>query len=714
MTLSDKIELKRGVVAIGLNDKNTLMSVDEDGVFREYQIDNLSLLNTFATNIQNNIWTKRISFSQDGEILVYGIPNAPEISIFSLSQGTLLYQIEKGYHQNEVLSTATDSENRYFISTSRDGRAFLWNIQTGNLIFSFPKEDQAINIAQFKDDNDLVALGTDSGKIIIYNISTMKQVSIIENESAIRAMLFLADKYIISLDKNNRVNLWRFKDNKHIKTLFESKSVLTKIFLSADEKFLFIANTKGVVSLYNLINHSIVNKSHIVIKNPITNIIPSVENKAIILSDAKGGIYFYSAKDNQALLIKYIKTKQYDEAYKLIQKNDMLKFTKEAEILEMIWEKTVKKSEEMLEHDIKDTIKVELMLEPFTVVPEKKEIVDRILNDFQQYVLLNKFIEKESYYLAYDIIEKHPSLKKTKAYKQLEAIWQHNFRLAKSKLFERNGEREVKEILSKFAGVTDKAFTIKNLFLQKDIYITFQNLIKKKKYNEVLKFVEKNRFLETNEDYQNIVNFLDDTFIQMRLAIRKGNFELAKDKAQILIGIDDFKPETEEALQEIEVHLKFQSILRTKNLNKILAIVEEYDYLKSYSIVQDIEKRWNKAVFEAQELASLGEIDRVREVLSEFETVEVRYRKMANIFKIAYLSDLHNTLVENEEHLEFVIPILKKGIEKYFSIFGRDQEIDDLIEDIRVKSGTKIDTSQFKVGNIDEWTPEKIRYSIIQ
>ena len=98
---------------------------------------------------------------------------------------------------------------------------------------------------------------------------------------------------------------------------------------------------------------------------------------------------------------------------------------------------------------------------------QKKEIINTIIADFKQYEVLNKLIEKENYYLAYDTIAKYPSLEKTKAYKRLDAIWQDYFRRAKIKLFEKNGEVEAREMLAKFSGVTDKAYTIKNLFLQK-------------------------------------------------------------------------------------------------------------------------------------------------------------------------------------------------------------------------------------------------------
>jgi hypothetical protein len=714
MTLAEKIELNRAIVSMDISDENHLLTIDEAGIFREYSLENHTLTNSLKTGIENNTWNRRVSFSNSGEYIVYGMPEKAEITVFSKETKEIIYTVGKGYHQGEVTSTVSDNDNKYFISTSRDGRAFLWNIQTGNMVFSFPKMDKSINISRFDNSNEIVALGSDDGTIAVYNISSMKPVQIIRSETAIRGLQFLSDKYLISLDKDNKVSLWRHSDGKEIKTLFQHNSVITKMALSKDENFLFLSTIKGTVILYNLIEHEIVNPNYLAIQQGITNIATTPESGNLIISDTKGSIFFYSAHNDQIILGKYIKAKKYAEAYKLIQKNDMLRFTQEAEVLEMIWKKVLEKSKEMLEDDIKDTIKIELMLEPFTVVPEKKEIIENILEDFKQYTLLNKFIDKESYYLAYDIISKHPSLEKTRAFKRLESIWQDYFRRAKAKLFEKNGEAEAKDILQKFAGVSEKAFTIKNLFLQKNIYLTFQNLLKNKRYNQIINFVDKNRFLETNSDYQDLILSVDDAFIQMRIALKEGNFDFAKEKAEFLKEVDDFKDEAIQTLEEISVHREFLKIIPSKNLNDILTMVEKYPYLKSYQLVQSIEKRWNDAVFEAQELASHGEIDSVLETLKEFHSVKVRHRKMANIFKIAYLSDLHNTIVDSEENLEIVIPLLKRGIEKYINLFGLDQEIDDLTDEIRSRGGERVDISQFKVGNIDEWTPEKVQYSIIQ
>ena len=554
MTLTNKIELGKGIVSMALSSNQTLLTIDDGGNYREYSLSEHKLLNSLKTNLENSIWNRRVSFSANGEFIVYGVPDNSEINVYSTISKELKYKISQGYHQGDVVSSVTDNFNKYFVSTSQDGRAFLWNIQTGSNIFSFPKREKPINIARFDPTSEIVALGGDDGIIQLYSISTMKLVQTIKNENPIRAILFLSNKYLISLDKENKVILWRTADGKNIKVIIEHNATITKMTISADERFLFLSTIKGTVILYNLTDHKIVNFNYININNAISNIVTIQETGDLIVSDIKGIISFYSLSEDQKVLNKYIKAKKYQEAYRLILQNDLLKFTKEAEVLELVWKKALQTSKDMLENDGGDLLKIDLLLEPFKVVPEKKEIINTIIADFKQYEVLNKLIEKENYYLAYDTIAKYPSLEKTKAYKRLDAIWQDYFRRAKIKLFEKNGEVEAREMLAKFSGVTDKAYTIKNLFLQKNSYLAFQNLLRTKKFGQLLELVSKNRFLESNSEYHEVINIIDGAYIQMKLAIKNGTLDVAKERADFLRSSGVYLEEVNDSLSEIEIH----------------------------------------------------------------------------------------------------------------------------------------------------------------
>ena len=171
----------------------------------------------------------------------------------------------------------------------------------------------------------------------------------------------------------------------------------------------------------------------------------------------------------------------------------------------------------------------------------------------------------------------------------------------------------------------------------------------------------------------------------MKLAIKNGTLDVAKERADFLRSSGVYLEEVNDSLSEIEIHKQFITISKKKDINEILSMVDKYPYLKNYPIVENLEKHWNEVIFKAQEIASHGDVDGVANLLSEFYLIKVRFNKIANIFKIAYLSDLHKTVAENSDHLVIVSVILKRGVENYLKLFGLDQEIEDLIDEMRKK-----------------------------
>ncbi|HIC10003.1 MAG TPA: hypothetical protein EYO61_01420 [Campylobacterales bacterium] len=92
----------------------------------------------------------------------------------------------------------------------------------------------------------------------------------------------------------------------------------------------------------------------------------------------------------------------------------------------------------------------------------------------------------------------------------------------------------------------------------------------------------------------------------------------------------------------------------------------------------------------------------------------MKYQQMANIFKLAYLTDLRNTIREHGEYLEYVLDIVKRGIRNYFKMFGEDQEINDLVDEVKRLSGEKIIVPKSEIGDIANWNPDKIKDTILE
>ncbi|EJF07404.1 WD40 repeat-containing protein [Thiovulum sp. ES] len=714
MTLKEKINIKKAVSVASIVDNERLLTVDEEGEFREYSLSDFSLKDTFNTNLKSAVWNKKISFSKDGEYLVFGVTDSQEIDIFSISEKDSIYKIGGGNHQGNILSTAVDPSGKYFISTSEDGRSFLWSLDTGRKIHAFPRRDTEVNIGVFNKSGDIIATGTEEGKVNVVNVSTMKDLGYFRINKPVRDLLFVSDKYLVSIDKENEVNLWRISDGKKIKNILKSKVPITKVALSTDEKFLYITNFKGKVILYNLIDHELENENYVQLNQGITNIIIMSELGDMLVTDKSGKICSSAIADDQANLMLRIKNKDYKGAYELVSKNKLLKQTKEFQVLEVLWDNIVKKAEEIIETGAKNTSKVEALLNPFAEVDEKKNEVREILADFKEYAKLNQYIAKGTYNLAYDVVKKHPNLEMTKSFKRLEATWNDSFRRAKMTLFKNQGEEQAREILYKFSGIPEKASVISNLFAQKNVYIQFVNFIKQKKYGQVMELVKRNPFLETNADYLKIIDILDDTYITMKVAMQRGEVATVLEMSKFLRTIPDLKNEADQCLQAIKQLKEFNAIVKEGKNPEILKFGEDKPFLKKHEAFLNAKDFWEKTVSSAESIAYTGDVKKVAESFVGFENVESRHLKIANIVKIAYLSDLNNTITENRDDLGIVIPILTRAIGNYLSMFGKDQEITDILENIEEVSGKRFDMEQFRIGKIERLSFDRLKDSILK
>jgi len=712
MVLRKKVDLKRGLVNLKITDKKSLLLIDDLGNVREFEPKEIKLIGGLKTGIKNTIWNSRTAFSSDGRYLVYAIPDSIKITIFSIKEKEILYTIGKGFHQGNVTSIAIDNRSKYFLSGGEDGRAILWNISSGETIFAFPRHKTPISATSFSRDGKFVSVGDTNGLIHTINLSTMKPFQLIDSGVGVRQLLFLSSKYIISLDKSNSITLWRYTDGTKVKELYKLSLTITKIALSIDEEFLFISTQDGNIILYNLVDHKVINRSYIRISSPITGIESLVETGDLIVSDTSGHLHFFNIYEDQKLLARYIRLEKYKEAYKLIESNDILKFSNEFLLLEKIWEKIIHKAEKLLEKGVEDTIRVELMLEPFSNVAEKRDTISTLLTDFKFFKQFKHLIYQRNYYLAYDVATKHQALKKTKLYSALEHIWDEHFKRAKSIIFDKDGEDKAKEILLKFRGISDKATIIKNLFEQKNIFMNFQNLIRQRHYQAVFELVNKHPFLEGNSEYQDLLDKADDYYINAQLAMKKKSYDKAVDYSKFLLSLNDYKENAQKIIDEATNTKEFLRLWKSKEFTKAYEIAEKNEYISEVDEFKIFEERWLDRVFKAEESASKGEIDEVKKWLREFFPVKQKFPKMASIFKIAYLKDMNNTF-EAMEQLAEITRIIEVGVRNYIQLFGKDQEIMDFIDKVRTEKRFECKVEDIKEGNIDKWTPENIVDSII-
>jgi len=468
MELRKKLSLGRPVSKISTTKNETLLTIDDKGNIRDIDTENFSVLKGLKSSLENSIWNHQVELSKDGEIFVYIVPNSSTALIYSISQKKRLYTLKDS--RGIIKFVHTDNSHRYLVVGLDKGFVTVYDLQTGTEVKELPKLPNEITSIEFNDNNTVLAIGDSAGDISVFNFKNLKLITTFKNTHKIRQLTFLNATNVISLDSVNDISLWSVTDGKRVEKLINLKVKVSKISISLDRKFLFIATQFGRVILFHLETYYAVDRRFIKTTEPIVDIVSCKKTGDLIVGDSQGNIYFYQIYKDLTTFTRYLKLKKYEQAYEIANENPMIKLYREYHLLEEIWQKLFMAAEKQLEKGVEDTIRIELMLEDFSFVPEKKEIIDNIVKDFQFFVNLQNFFNDRNFYLAYDLVKKHPLLKKTNIYGEMEKIWNTHYGQAKDVIFKRGGQEVAEELLNKFRGISQKSVYIKELLDSNFVY----------------------------------------------------------------------------------------------------------------------------------------------------------------------------------------------------------------------------------------------------
>jgi hypothetical protein len=715
MKLKKKIHIKRPVINISATPSESLLVLDDMGNIREIGMNSYNALKGLKTSVpQNEILSNRVVFSKHGNLAIMSVPKRPMVVVFDLDNKKILHKVGQGYHQDEIISVAVDNQNNYFLTGGQDGRVILWSIQTGGQVFSLPRHRDNITAVSFSPDSQWVAVGDFTGDIHLTNISLMKSGSKpLSNSVSVTQLLFLSERHLISLDKSNTITLWNFRTSEKLKDLIKLQSDVTRIDTSLDGNFLFIGTNHGIVTLYNLVTHEVISRNFIQVEDTVTSFVSVASFGDLVISDAKGFIYFYNIYSDQKKLGRFIKNEKYKEAYALIETNEILRYTDEFKFLEEVWQKTIRKTEILLEKGHENITYIEVMLEPFEGVPEKHKKAQEIIEHFQAFGEFKKHISNKNFHLAYGMIGKYPEFKRTELYKKLEHFWDAQFKKAKAVVFKDGGEEKAKELLKYFRGISEKTFLLKQLMEQRSVFINFQKLFFNKQFKNIFEYVEKYEFLESTGEYQKLLAKGDEQYIEMQKNIKNKQFLKAEKTLDFLQMFPDYREEVKEIRVNIKLLSKFYQAWKNQRYSEAYELIEKHEIIQDLPEVVEFESKWMEVVHDAEIASSKGDIDQVKDLLKEYLTIEPKYLKIGTIFKIAYLRDIEKTMQDNYDNFALVNSIIAKAIHNYIALFGEDQAIEDFIHRMRKEKGATINTKDLFVGAMKEWTPDKIVDSIL-
>jgi len=316
--------------------------------------------------------------------------------------------------------------------------------------------------------------------------------------------------------------------------------------------------------------------------------------------------------------------------------------------------------------------KARQLLTPFLAVPQKRTIIQNILNDFSEFEKFKTAVIKGKYPLAYSLATKYPSFRDTAYYKKIESDWKKVFNKAKELIRIKGKEDRVRQLLAPFRGVSQKTPLIQSLFNDKQLFSLFRSFLMKRKFEEFFRLVEKYPFLYETPEYEQALKFgerLKDAAIK---SLKNGKFKESMEYAEMLKKFPKYKEEAEDFIKKSNLYSSFLNALANKEYDLVEKMVSENAFLEDSDDYLMFKRMTTDKFKQAEKEALSGNIDKVSTILNDLLHSSIYKHRAEQIIKSAYLNQLLNAVKDKEK--------IQKGVNNYISYFGYDNEIEDIIK----------------------------------
>ena len=517
----------------------------------------------------HNPFENTADISLDGNYIAIAEVKGKKTFIYDLKDKKMKYKF--GWHKGEVLNVSFDWESEYLLTGGSDGRAYIWSLNLGRMLLALPPHPDYILSGGFSKNNLWTATGSYDKLITITNISSTN-VSYRKkaHRGAVRKIKFFNKNIMVSGDKSGEIIKWDFRKGKILQRFENMSDMVVDFVLDSKEEYFFAITKEKSVYLYNFSNGEIIKRDFIKLLEYPTTIEYNPTLEQLYVGCVDGSIYIFDLLEDKNLLREYVNNKNYAKAYELINKNPLLKHTKEYEELENIWEKTLNVIQKLLEKG--EIEKAKYLFEPFKQDSLKRNMFQNLLKDYSEFEKFKNAVVNKKYPLAYSLVRKYPIFKESIYYKKMEEEFKKAFNKAKELI--RLGKVDLaKEVLKNFRGVSEKAALIQNLFNEKVIYDMLNKLLSKRDFKEFFEFVNRYPFLVDTPEYEKAMKYGEVLYKKSKEAIKKGNFKEALRYAEILKDFPSYKDKAEEIAKEASNIANFLLYLANKDYDKIEDLV---------------------------------------------------------------------------------------------------------------------------------------------
>ena len=279
----------------------------------------LALIGLGAKNAAAFRWSKStganpvtaIAISPDGRLLASA---SREIKLWALETGELLHTLQLKGLKNEITSLAFDSQCKYLAAAGLDQNIRVISLADYSLVrqITDPSVYAAIGTKEpfrhysiaFNPTSDVLAIGTQAGSIMLWDIETGAIFSLIsirkEVSVPITAVAYSSHGHCLAIGRlNGFVELYSFDSQRTVWSSKERTGAITAIAYSPDGKSVASASLDGMVTVWSTSSGTVIQRfEH---KNAVSGIAYDPTGDYIASACADGKVRIWSLKDGAVI-----------------------------------------------------------------------------------------------------------------------------------------------------------------------------------------------------------------------------------------------------------------------------------------------------------------------------------------------------------------------------------------------------------------------------
>ena len=615
--------------------------------------------------------TTAVAFNLTGTLLAFANTNL--IYILDTQTKLLLQTIRTFEGKIELL--AFIPKTKYLIAGGKHGRVMQYRYDGRSHLSRLCSFGQSISQSKSRINNNYVSALTVKDNILAVSgyggvITILKMNSytnrynIQASNVRINALCFLDDKRLVSGNVDGVISIHSLHKYQGIKNISTPFLNINSIIQMPNKRYIMVSAESKNLILIDTFSAKVMSRDYLVFKENVSRIKLSHDGKLLAIINQKElySIELPSVEDLKSFLLH----NSLDKAFKLIEKDPMLRETREHKRVEVMYTKLCEKAiEELINSNTKEARKLTQM---FSDVESKKDEINSIFKAFEHYPRFKHIYLEKKYALAYAMVEKHPALKYTKQFKKIEEGFKESFTFAQKQIL--IGREDVaKEILSPYATVASKKSMLKLVLNQNREFIEFLKAINEKKCAVVEALIQKNKTFEEVPSYVALQKELRDALDKIRSLIAKGEGEEALEQIKRHIDTPSIKDELQSLYRDIKLLKRLQKSYDEEDFVSCYEILDSSNSLDSLELAKLLEKHWSKLMNKCELFALKGDIKSIKSTLKELMRVKTRVDKIGDLLRLSFHIKIKGLMAKK------AFKSAENIIYSYIDIFGDDSEL---------------------------------------